>query len=78
MGARFSAQFYPPLACGWNRLVVRMGGALLCPSQMQGMFVAPGGNAMRIPTRPLFKPFDYALMVAFAMAFVMLTTLRLA
>ena len=55
-----------------------MGGALLCPSQMQGMFVAPGGNAMRIPTRPLFKPFDYALMVAFAMAFVMLTTLRLA
>ena len=36
------------------------------------------GVVMRVPTRPLFKPFDYALMVAFAMAFIMLTTLRLA
>ncbi len=33
---------------------------------------------MRVPTGPLFKPFDYALMAAFAMAFVMLTTLRMA
>jgi hypothetical protein len=42
--------------------------------------IRPGvwGFTMRVPTRPLFKPFDYALMVAFAMAFVMLTTLRLA
>ena len=36
------------------------------------------GVAMRVPTGPLFKPFDYALMVGFAMAFIMLTTLRLA
>ncbi len=34
--------------------------------------------AMRVPSGPLFKPFDYALMVGFAMAFIMLTTLRLA
>ena len=30
---------------------------------------------MRVPTRPLFKPFDYALIVVFAMAFIMLTAL---
>jgi hypothetical protein len=36
------------------------------------------GVEMRVPTGPLFKPFDYALMVVFAMAFIMLTTLRLA
>lgn len=36
------------------------------------------GWVMRVPTGPLFKPFDYALMVVFAMAFIMLTTLRLA
>ncbi len=40
--------------------------------------VAVGGECMRVPTGPLFKPFDYALMVVFAMAFIMLTTLRLA
>lgn len=33
---------------------------------------------MRMPTGPIFRPFDYALMVGFAMAFIMLTALRLA
>ena len=33
---------------------------------------------MRIPTKPVFRPFDYALIVAFAMAFVVLATMRLA
>ena len=33
---------------------------------------------MRVPTGPLFRPFDYALIVVFAMAFIMLTALRLA
>jgi hypothetical protein len=33
---------------------------------------------MRVPNGPVFRPFDYALMVGFAMAFIMLTTLRLA
>ena len=33
---------------------------------------------MRIPTGPLFRPFDYALMVMFAMGFILLTALRLA
>ena len=33
---------------------------------------------MRYPTGPLFKPLDYALMVVFAMGFILLTTLRLA
>jgi hypothetical protein len=33
---------------------------------------------MRVPTRPLFRPFDYALMVVFAMAFIMLAAFRLA
>jgi hypothetical protein len=36
------------------------------------------GVQMRVPSGPLFKPFDYALMVVFGMAFIMLTTLRLA
>jgi hypothetical protein len=40
--------------------------------------VVVGGEYMRVPTGPLFRPFDYALMVVFAMAFIMLTTLRLA
>ncbi len=33
---------------------------------------------MRVPTGPLFKPLDYALMVMFGMAFVLMTALRLA
>ncbi len=33
---------------------------------------------MRVPSGPLFKPLDYALMVAFTMGFIMLTALRLA
>lgn len=33
---------------------------------------------MRYPTGPLFRPLDYALMVIFAMAFILLTILRLA
>lgn len=33
---------------------------------------------MRYPTGPLFKPLDYALMVVFAMTFILLTLLRLA
>jgi hypothetical protein len=37
-----------------------------------------GVTSMRYPTGPLFRPFDYALMVVFAMAFILLTTLRLA
>jgi hypothetical protein len=37
-----------------------------------------GVVVMRVPTGPVFRPFDYALMVGFAMAFIMLTTLRLA
>ena len=37
-----------------------------------------GGGAMRIVRGPLFKPLDVALMVGFAMAFVLLTSLRLA
>jgi hypothetical protein len=31
---------------------------------------------MRIPRGPLFRPLDIALMVGFAMAFVLLTSLR--
>jgi hypothetical protein len=37
-----------------------------------------GEFGMRYPTGPLFRPFDYALMVIFAMAFVLLTALRMA
>jgi hypothetical protein len=37
-----------------------------------------GVVVMRVPTGPVFRPFDYALMIGFAMAFIMLTTLRLA
>jgi hypothetical protein len=33
---------------------------------------------MRVRTGPLFKPLDYALMVMFSMAFVLMTALRLA
>jgi len=36
------------------------------------------GVVMRVPNGPVFRPFDYALLVGFAMAFIMLTTLRLA
>ena len=60
-------------ACGPLKRCIAIG----CPGPV-GIDFAPGGDAMRIPTRPLFRPFDYALIVAFAMAFVMLTTLRLA
>ena len=60
-------------ACGLHERRLAIG----CPG-VAGIDFAPGGDAMRIPTRPLFRPFDYALIVAFAMAFVMLTTLRLA
>ncbi len=35
-------------------------------------------KTMRVPRGPLFQPLDIALMVGFAMAFILLTTLRLA
>ena len=66
-----------------------MDGIPLSLSLAQGLHFIGGGVSkwdtpqslgvtMRVPTGPLFKPFDYALMVGFAMAFIMLTTLRLA
>lgn len=33
---------------------------------------------MRLPKAPLFQPLDIALIVGFAMAFIMLASLRLA
>ena len=48
------------------------------PASPSGTRLMTLGMTMRVPTGPLFKPFDYALMVGFAMAFIMLTTLRLA
>jgi hypothetical protein len=36
------------------------------------------GVGMRVVRGPLFKPLDIALMVGFAMAFVLLASLRLA
>ena len=46
--------------------------------RLSSIRVVLGEVVMRVPTGPLFRPFDYALMVVFAMAFIMLTALRLA
>jgi len=35
-------------------------------------------TTMRVPRGPLFQPLDIALIVGFAMAFVLMTTLRVA